>query len=476
MTDADSPTSRGSSPAARLACKRVALIPVAAAALIAACAVVDPIRPPAYGTHFSNGKAADAAARAASVPTREQAQAGNATAGTTPPANTASGECAGEALRPGCFAGGLGLAIDQLDERRIELVHLAKQVSNGNATYNALLYPLGGAAVYEKLRGATNRNLLLPAVAAASLYGFVNSGIVDRERHYLRAASELHCAIVRSGSLLYLQQEIVADTGTRPGLPLDLAIARLHWAARDYSRGRVTMLGDLQPRPGSRPAALNSVQQRLSDVDGRGRGGSAGKDSRAEIDRRTRVQLEAAQGALRRARDLRGQIAESGLRLRSEWADIEQEFQRLLSERVPLPVAPEQAARELQSRSNELLRLQGAPVTAEPGSEDLDPKFPAALYDGISAETQPHLSRFASAHAVALADAREDVQTWLDNHAERKARVDNEVRRAGCSERLPPIPLRSASQPSSSQKPATGNTGGSNGQTSTTSPLPSASR
>ena len=281
---------------------------------LAACSITQPVRLPSQGTLFAGGQAA--AALAAAVPTASEGAAKASDEALLAAARSlvdkADRPCRDdEAAAPQCFAGGLGLAMDALDARRIELVGLAAQVSNGNATYNALLYPAGGVAIFEKLRGATNRNLLLPAVGAASLYGFMNSGVVDRERHYLRAAGELHCAIVRSASWLYPQSQIIADARAahRPGVEvqaLETVLDKLRGALAVFARKRVKLLGELEPVAAKAPATpANSVSAREDAAAGRGRGGSAGSDSRQEINQRTRRQLESAQAVLEELRALR---------------------------------------------------------------------------------------------------------------------------------------------------------------------------
>ena len=412
--------------------------------LTSSCAVVDPINTPPRGSFFAQGRGAAEAAKAwpawsaASAATGDQ-QANN------------QGRCTDAPLPPGCFAGGLGNAIDDLDERSIQLSHLAASVTNGNATYNALLYPLGAGAIYEKLRGAPNRNLLLPAVAAAALYGYVNSGVPDRERHYLRTALELQCAIGRSVGVLYPTSLITVGKHHRSYDSLDGKISALRIAIRTFSTDRVN-LTKLQPKPGNRPPVLGLLDRRLAEAQGRSLTGTVGKDTRAEIERRVRTQLEYARSVLDRITDVRNEIESSGSRLRSEWIEIEQEAQRMLSERVPLPISPTQVAKDF--RSNIVLTAQGE--EARPSNDDLDPVFSVASRDGLDKKSAEILDKFSADDATPLAEAREAIESWLGDHAKKKARVDEDTRRSGCADRIPPVQIRvntSASTPA--QKPAT---------------------
>ena len=502
-------------PRLRRVVKAVVLPAAAALALMAGlggCSILDPVPTPAGGHRLSKAESTDnseSVANDTSSKTGTKSPAGPQKSAKNLP-STPARDCADGKLAPDCFAGGLGEAIDALDTRRLALVNLARDVSNGNAAYNASLYPAGAVAVFEKLRGATNRNLLAPAAAAAGLYGFVNAGVVDRERHYLRAAGELHCAIVRSGTWLYLQSDI-QDTPARaryeawstwfylnsdhldgPGgwpdaIPLYAVVSHLREATVTFRRARVALLSKLEPVAAVPAPALDSIRQRAATAAGQARGGSVGQDQRDAIAQRTRRQLESALAALELVRALQAQVRGSGLRLRTEWVTIEQTFQSQLSERMPLPVAPEKVATELLARTNAMIKAQGEAVTERAGADELDPAFPAALRNGVSAETRPELQKFAADQGVKLAQARDNAQAWLDDHALRTARVDAEVRALGCKEMLPPVPVRTvASQAASAAtKPTTDATPGKTTTTTSTtttaptnmpssSPLPAA--
>lgn len=448
------------------------LVACLVATQIASCAVVDPVRPAAYDTFFSRGRAADIAAKAGTQPRRDLDQVQDVEGGSV----AARAGCARGDLGPSCFAGGLGLAIDDVDERRIQLVHLAKQVSNGNAAYDALLYPLGGAVVYRALRGGSQRSLLLPAVAAASLYGFMNAGVVDRDRHYLRTAGELHCAIVRHGSWLYPEAEIQLPNTPNGSPSLDGVIVRLHRATHVFAQQRAELVYSLRAKPGVASRPMNAIDQRVAQARGDGRGGAAGGDSRREIELRTQGQLGYSQRVLADLRDLRAQIESSGQRLRLEWTDIEQESQRLLSEKVPPPAPLDQKTRELFSSTQDLVaqvqaqvraHAQGERVDEVPNTDQLDPMFPVSLRNGVSLDSQQVLRDFSRGPGVELSLARDEAKGWLDGHAQRQVRATAEIQRLGCTNRLPPSAPRGGSTATrEAQKPPTSVTPSAGGNSS----------
>ena len=174
----------------------IAVAEVFAAAGLLSCTLLQPV-PQADEKGFFGTTASKPAAAAS---------AGSSTA----PSEASTADCLsrGAALPAACFADGLGVVMDQTEAKRRALLNSAREVVNNQVAFNALLYPFGAAAVYEKLRGASNHNLLLPALLGSAAYGFMGAGIPEREKQYLQAANELQCSLAWHGQWLYLDSEI----------------------------------------------------------------------------------------------------------------------------------------------------------------------------------------------------------------------------------------------------------------------------
>ncbi|OYU28016.1 MAG: hypothetical protein CFE41_08580 [Burkholderiales bacterium PBB2] len=394
--------------------------------------------------------------------------------------------------------------MDEADERRVELLARAREVSNGNAQFNAIQFPLGAAAVYEKLRGATNRSLLLPAAGAAGIYGFVNSGVVDRERHYLREAFELHCTLVKNGPLLYLDAEInghdpatllpaassektttrtivktddvyVAGSGkegrrksgataltanathtettqthvvhavsssVQAGPPSLLQVTeKLAQAIREFDEGRISTSAKLKGRGGS-SAPSDMRERRVAQAGGKG-GATAGNDKTQDVKDLWLRQVESATVVQQRLVSLRTQINSSGPALRDEVRDISQEAQTLLSERVPLPSSPKDTLDKLRDGSTPGLKAQAGDV----GATALDPVLHSNLLAGLSKEAAEEATKFASKQGWALLAAYRTAQAWWASHDSRVQTTALVIERLKCRDRLPPVPLRAPPPP-----------------------------
>jgi hypothetical protein len=128
--------------------------------VLGGCAISQPVQPPVQGGIF--------------VPETEPAAQGAASA-------AARSGCAPD----GCYVGGLGEAICDVDQRRLQLLAMAAGLTNTKASYNAWWWPLGAVALYEKLRGAPSSSLLPPAALATGVFGYINSGHPRQADRYL---------------------------------------------------------------------------------------------------------------------------------------------------------------------------------------------------------------------------------------------------------------------------------------------------
>ena len=367
---------------------------------------------------------------------------------------------------PACFADGLGEAIEWVDGQRQAHLVRARQVSNGNASYNALLYPFGAAAVYEKLRGASTRNLLLPSVVAAAVYGYMNSGVPERERHYLRAAVALHCAVLRQAEWLYRRDEIDAKASAasrQHDRSLERVMADLREHSAAFAAARLSLLGKLKvPKAAGSPAG--AIDRRKA-----GSGPATAKDLRSDIMLRTQDQLQQARLALAALDDLRAGIRSAAWRLSTDAQALNTAVQKDLSDKVPLPRDPQVVAKDFKAMALAL---------AQAGEQDaalMDPVLPAALLKQLDEPTAEAMVDFGQKHGVQLAKAYFEAQRWVVTHKRRGVQSTADQQALGCDERLPALAVvvpPAASAPASSN--GTGKGSGSGSGQATQTPLPGA--
>ena len=370
---------------------------------------------------------------------------------------------------PACFADGLGEAIEWVDQQRQAHLARARAVSNGNASYNALLYPFGAAAVYEKLRGATTRNLLLPSVVAAAVYGYMNSGVSERERHYLRAAVALHCAVLRQAEWLYRRDEIEAKASVASQQQHDRSLERVIIDLRNHSAAfasaRLSLLGKLKaPKAAASPAG--AIDRRKA-----GSGPAAAKDLRGDIMQRTQDQLQQARLALAALDDLRAGIRSAAWRLSTDAQALNTAVQKDLSDKVPLPRDPQVVAKDFKAMALAL---------AQAGEQDaalMDPVLPAALLKQLDEPTAEAMVDFGQKPGVQLAKAYFEAQRWVVTHKRRGVQSTADQQALGCDERLPALAVvvpPAASAPASSNGTGKGSGSGSGSGQATQTPLPGA--
>lgn len=417
--------------------------------LVAGCAVLDPVNLPKKGS--SNILALP---QPANVPSHPDGAA-------APP------HCDGAKCYAG-FAGGLGEAIAEMDERRLQLTQLGADVVNTTATYNALLWPIGAAVLYQRMV-TPSYSLLLPAAVAAGSYGFMASGVSDRDKHYLATARQLGCQIVDASVDLYKTVDLSEaatknENGnrvraqTRGGVRLPglyRALDDLQEKIETYAENRDTQLSALVlERPKAAPSSgLTLDEFRRQNGASPKAGTAAPKDSRTKI-------LDAAGREIARARatkksgdEMRRRIDDSGLRLRARWSAVEASAQEQLSSRVPPPQDP----RVVAGRIAEL--IGGMAAAQADAVRDDDAAFDPAWLDGLDKASRDKVIAFIAATRK-LQAATANVQGWLDDDAARRKSVDGTLASMNCKAGdltvvvLPSVQAPSASAPAGT-RPAT---------------------
>lgn len=408
--------------------------PVRAVALatdcLAGCSVIDPV--PVEPQTALLWQAPHAAAN-----TAHAASAGSSATGAFDPMADAA-TCHDD----GRFVGGLAAAICEVDLRRLAYLRRAAAVVNGNANYNAALWPLGAAAVFEKLRGAPNAKLLLPATLGAAAYGFVTSGIPEREKIYLEASRQLGCAIVSAAPDLVEQHEI--DPLVGPPLqsppPLRAALVQLDLQIEAYDDARAVLLADLKPRPGTAAtsaARSGNVFDRWS-VQGGGRAAIRGDDKRTGVATETRARLVHARTQLSAGQALLRKL-ESGApaaALRGRAAHVDATLYKQLADKAPAPANPASAAGDFNALARAMLTLQGSLEATNPAaaaSDPLETALPHALFDGLAPDSQAALRKFQQRYAAGLRKRTQHVSDWLASHAAARQDTTEVLKQAGCS-------------------------------------------
>lgn len=415
-------------------------LPTAALAL-SACSILEPIPKADSQGYFGAGTFTDA--------TKKQPGTAPTTAPTYP--TCANGAHASNAA---CFADGLGLTMDRQEAKRRELLGMAREVIHTQVSFNALLYPFGAVAIYEKLRGAANHNLLLPAVVGAAAYGVLGSGIPEREKHYLQTAMELQCSLVWHGQWLYLDRDVTGHGSTTTedevvtleqftdrrsartiqttstyrqrlvSSSLEDVILNLAYRLSTFQKERINLLGMLKGRPGSAAAAgaLEQVKQ-----------GSAtpGKDRTANVDQRLRQQATLARATLNGLESLRGDIASAAFRLTADADVIQADLQRRLSDKVPALKDPRAVARELLDANKSLTAKAEAD---EDRAGLMDPTMPSEAISGLSETSRAAVVGFSKKQGAELEAAWAVADAWLVKQSQRQAQALRTVKSLPCAE------------------------------------------
>lgn len=405
---------------------------ITTAALLAGCGVLNPVPEPAL----------DAGLLPSGLRLPPDVMAGQATLGskaatsTGGPNGTAAN--AGPCASAGDYVGGLGLAICSVDASRLDLQRRGAEVVNGQVNFNAMQWPLGAAAVFEKLRGAPNRALLLPAVMAAGAYGFVTSGIPERQAIYLAASRQLACAVVAAGPDLYFQHEIDTRVGAplQSPPPLRQALVQLEIQINETVRARTHLLAVARPRPGvagkaATPKSANTFDLWQPKPNG-GRAAQPGADSREQLRRETAARLALAREQL----DLGGKLLrrlDSGApaaALLARAARIDADLQKALAAKAPLPAEPASTARRFIAQVP--LSLQGAADDAA-APDPMDPALPDGVADGLDAGSQQALRDYQTQHAASLLQRTLAVAAWMARHRSARSDITDTLTAAGCT-------------------------------------------
>ncbi|SFP30118.1 hypothetical protein SAMN05443579_11083 [Variovorax sp. PDC80] len=354
---------------------------------------------------------------------------------------------------PDCLAAGLGTVWAKQDAYRRELLNMARDVINVQATYNTLIYPFGAVTAYESLRGGSNRGLLLSAVAGTAIYALLNSGIPEREKQYLRAAGEMQCSMSWHAQWLYLNSDLygfstpdVTETRTfrddaAPGISIT-TVQRVAWS-RDTGRrvsledaesalstsienfqiAQASMIAKLRGKPGSGPARGALERVKFGD-------GTRGSNTTPQVAQRLNQQVAQARATLKALRRLRGDIEDAAMWLSQDADWIRADLQRRLGEKQPALRTPQEIGKLFEALGTQSARGQSGEDVA--GLMNLE--IPLDLSAGLDAASAGRLAAFYADTGGSLLSAWGAAQAWVDEQARREARSRTATRGLPCAD------------------------------------------
>ncbi|MDH0863334.1 hypothetical protein [Mitsuaria sp. GD03876] len=333
------------------------------------------------------------------------------------------------------FYGGLGRALWETDVRRRALIGQAAAHTNINSAYNAMLWPLGAYFIQKKIRHPEWSAMDVAALAVAS-YGFLNSGIPDRDQLYVKTAARMACAMTLFDADLYLKSEVQPDDRQLrapwtdwPLLnpaedSLGQRINQLTWNLRVFTeqRDRVLIGTQLAARK-SGPTGRTDTDRRRMEAMGLNSAPKAQKNPSADFLLETDGLITRAEEQLAAAQKLRQQLHDAGDRLRWQRIAIERALVQGLNERTPALQSPTsvatQIAQAFESGIDSERKLVNR-IKKESGAarrEDWAPT-PANLAD-LTQDSRDAMTAFWTGPRPRLKAATANLASWMGGHDER---------------------------------------------------------
>ncbi len=347
------------------------------------------------------------------------------------------------------FHGGLGRAMWEMDLRRRQLVAQAAERTNIQATYNALLWPLGAFLIAKKIHDP-GWNTLDTAAFGVATYGLLGSGIPDRDKLYLKTAARMACTMVEFDADLYPSKEVQpTDNGGldwRHGWPisghrgstLTERLSHLEWHIQQFSTKRDFLLTSLVLKtPKAGLSGRNSVEQaRLSAL---GLTGSTktpldpSEAFRFETDRL----ISEAQTSLSEGERLKQQLDDAGMRMRKQRSVIEGALTQGLNDRTPELVSPAARGREITQAMEENIAASTAAaerLKKQSGVGRAEGWFPTpAQLVGVTPQSAQDLKDFWNRERTNLKGAAGRLDRWKTRHDERVRTAKADAAAMGCN-------------------------------------------
>jgi len=383
------------------------------AGLVASCTIFEPIQTPEDDRRF---------------PLKSEAR----TVAPCVPRSDDASDCKTLMVDIDVFRGGLGRAILEMDLRRRQLIAQAAEHTNTNSTFNALLWPIGAYLVARKINNPAWSAVDATAVAVGT-YGLLNSGISDRDRLYLRAATRMLCSMVDAQADLY-PENLVQPPWERG---LDTLIADLNRKAEDQLQQRDDMLLRLKLKQLAAPkVGATQVEQRRFEALGRGGGANPLSDPTDDLIRQTDALQAKAQQTLVGGRELLQRIDDSGARLRARRSKIEEALAQALNERTPELRNPLDVSRDIAKAFEQGMSTERAitsRATLQSGKAPEVPWLPTpARLSGLETDSAKEVRNFWLTYQTPLRSSESAVADWRSDHEARVRSVSEEATAMGC--------------------------------------------
>lgn len=375
------------------------------------------------------------------------------------------------------FHGGLGRTIWETDLRRRELVAQAAERTNLASAYNALLWPIGAFLIAKKIHHPEWSSLDALAFGTAT-YGFLGSGIQDRDKLYLKSATKMACVIVEFDAELYPKSQIVASNSSNQarkvtssvewevertpkglsgqfevyrdylrqaspgeGASLSDRLNRLAQLTNEFSRRRDALLASIKiskPTPGL--VGSNNVDQARLEAKGLTGSPKRAKDPTPDFMIETDTLLVAAEAQITAGVKLKSTLDTAGKRMRVQRSMIEGALTTALNDRTPALVSPLDRAREIaQAFEAGVAAEKGFTqrVTKQSGQRSTSGWQPVpSNLEGLTPESREKLLRFWRQDRTALLSAQNSLRDWTLAHEERKRQAKLDAAAMGCDSSL----------------------------------------
>ena len=349
------------------------------------------------------------------------------------------------------YYGDLARAIWETDLRRRKLVAMGTEKAQIANLYNALLWPLGAILITKKIHNPDWSTLDTAAVATAG-YGLLNSGIPERDKLYLRAASRMACSMVTFEPLLYHNDEI--HRGDKDGstifkepVVLEERIEFLRLAIQDFEAQRDVLVATLKakpakPAPPANPSSIAAI--RALALGNKAAAGTPAGDLpgflssfQGETDRL----LTNARAQLLEVRKTLALLHTSGKRLRQLRGRIDFALTEALVAGTPALVSPEARAREIASALQSQLTASKAfsdkisTLVKQSGTSQTalwtltDPRLQA-----LDATSQENVREFWRSYRLDLLDAQQRIADWMGNYQTDVQTANDSAASMGCND------------------------------------------